>query len=279
MIFLKFLINISEINKVSSFLKKNYYTYKKRNTMKNIIPFILFLLFIPMISLSQSESDQKRQRRVERYQRPVTTPDVVVVPNPYISPYYNPYVPYYYNRYTPYTPYYGLPVATPTRLFNRPVFSMGVLSTIGTDPSLPTFGVYGTVGSENVFFKMSYEGSRVSNIEHYNNITLNDVYSWNDQSRGEFERYSALFVGMGGKLTPSIYPFLGANFYFQEQDLIFYDELHILSNDGEYSINGIDKNGLNVRGGIMFRKNNFEAGTNITLLNPARFGANIGLNF
>ena len=104
MIFLKFLINISEINKVSSFLKKNYYTYKKRITMKNIIPFILFLLFIPMISLSQSESDQKRQRRVERYQRPVTTPDVVVVPNPYISPYYNPYVPYYYNRYTPYTP-------------------------------------------------------------------------------------------------------------------------------------------------------------------------------
>jgi hypothetical protein len=86
-------------------------------------------------------------------------------------------------------------------------------------------------------------------------------------------------LGIGGKATPTIYPFLGANFYQMEEDLVFFDEFKILSDDGEYSINGLDKNGLNVRGGIMFRKNNFEMETNLTLMNPARLGFGIGFNF
>ena len=154
--------------------------------------------------------------------------------------------------------------------------------------------MYGTLGSENIFFKLSYEGSRVSEYEHYNNITLNDVYGWGDDSRGEFQRYSSLFLGIGGKATPTIYPFLGVNIYEMEEDLVpflgvniyemeedlvFYDELKILSNDGLYSINGLDKQGVNVRGGIMFRKNNFEMETSLTLMNPVRFGLGIGFNF
>lgn len=248
--------------------------------MKKTIILSIILILTPLFLIGQTERDQKQNKRSERYSRPVNTPsEVIIVPTPNYNPYFNPYYPnLYYNRYTPYNPYYGIPTVTP-RMFGKTVVSMGILSTIGSDPSLPTFGMYGTLGSENIFFKLSYEGSRVSEYEHYNNITLNDVYGWGDESRGKFQRYSSLFLGIGGKATPTIYPFLGANFYQMEEDLVFFDEFKILSGDGEYSINGLDKNGLNVRGGIMFRKNNFEMETNLTLMNPSRLGFGIGFNF
>ena len=266
--------------KYQDFIKKFYYNYFKRTTMKKYTILTILLSVLSIVSFGQSEFEEKQQKTFDRYQRPSNPPsEVIIVPSTNYNPYFNPYYPnLYYNRYTPYNPYYGIPIVTP-RMFGKTVVSMGILSTIGTDPSLPTFGMYGTIGSENVFFKLSYEGSRVSEYEHYNNITLNDVYGWGDESRGKFQRYSSLFLGIGGKATPTIYPFLGSNFYQMEEDLVFFDEFKILSDDGEYSINGLDKNGLNVRGGIMFRKNNFEMETSLTLMNPARLGFGIGFNF
>lgn len=245
--------------------------------MKNIIPFILFLLSIPMISLSQSESDEKRQKRFETYPR-----TNFITPNPYISPYYNPYynpyVPYYYNRYTPTRPYYGLAATAPVRSEKRVAISMGLLSTVNTDYTLPTLGVYGTVGSENVFFKISYEGSSY-NVMHYNNIKLSQVQSWGDTYVNQYDRYTSLFSGIGVRVGRSLYPFAGLNFNRTTNNLVYFDNLYILSNNGLYSIRGSHKNGLNFRGGILLRRGVFEIGTHVILPDPMRVGLNLGFSF
>ena len=182
----------------------------------------------------------------------------IIVPIPNYNPFFNPYYPnLYYNRYTPYNPYYGVPTMAPM-VFGRPSVSMGLVSTIGINPTLPSLGMYWTIGSENIFFKMSYERSRIleNDSTSNNNPTIND---------DTMEIYSSLFLGLGAKATDTIYPFLGANIYQTEYE--------------PYSIDGWDEKGINMRGGVLFRKNNFEVGTSLTAMKPIRFGLNIGFNF
>jgi hypothetical protein len=251
--------------------------------MKNIIPFILFLLFIPMISLSQSESELKRQKRFDRFGYPNTIVTPTPYTLPYYNPYYNPYIPYYNNRYTHLTPYYGLPLTTPIKSENRVVFSTGILSTVGVDKSLPSFGLYTTIGNDDVFFKVSYEGSQFEET-HYPNITIDmaegeGIGRFNDSLVGDYKRYSSLFLGLGIKTIKSFYPFFGVNLFRNSNNLIYYDETYILSNNGLYSIKGTYKDGLNFRGGILYRRGVFEIGTHVIIPHPMRAGLNIGLNF
>jgi hypothetical protein len=245
--------------------------------MKSNLTFILFLLLIPMISLSQSESDQKRQKRFERYPR-----TNFITPNPYISPYYNPYynpyIPYYNNRYTHLTPYYGLPATPPARRERKTIISIGTLSTFNMDYTLPTLGGYTTIGSESVFFKISYEGSAYD-VVHYNNIKLSEVNSWGDTYVNQYDRYTSLFSGIGVRLGRSIYPFAGLNFHRITNNLVYLDNSYILSNNGLYSIRGSHKDGLNFRGGILFRRGVFEIGTHIIIPHPMRVGLNVGFSF
>lgn len=251
--------------------------------MKLSLKFILFLIWIPMISLSQSESDLKRQKRFERFGYPNTILTPTPYTLPYYNPYYNPYIPYYNNRYTHLTPYYGLPPTTPTKSENRVVFSTGILSTVDLDKSLPSFGLYTTIGNESVFFKLSYEGSEFEAI-HYPNITIDmaegeGIGQFNDSLEGDYERYSSLFLGLGVKTIKSVYPFFGINLFRESNNLIYRDETYILSNNGYYSIRGSHKDGLNFRGGILFRRGAFEIGTHVIIPHPIRVGLNVGVSF
>lgn len=247
--------------------------------MKSNLTFILFLLLIPMISLSQSESDLKRQKRFERFGYPNTILTPTPYTLPYYNPYYNPYIPYYNNRYTHLTPYYGLPPTTPTKSENRVVFSTGILSTVNLDKSLPSFGLYTTIGNENVFFKLSYEGSEFEAI-HYPNISRYEAeHTYKDQLMYDYKRYSSLFLGLGIKTIKSVYPFFGVNLFRNSNNLIYYEDKPELSNNGYYSIRGSHKDGLNFRGGILFRRGAFEIGTHVIIPHPMRVGLNVGFSF
>ena len=247
---------------------------------------ILILLFLfPIVCLSQSEVDEKVRKRSERNNPPVT----IVEPSPVIVPTPTVVNPYYYNRYTPYTPYvpyrnrsgyYGNEYYSDNNYYNRQPLELNTkIGLLGGLSSPNSIGLYTTIGGQNSFVYLSYEGSKTSEYEHYNNISFEEVFSWEDELVDEFERYSSFTVAIGSDLFEGINHFAGVNFNRIDKDLVFYDEYHILSENGEYSINDSDKRDFGLVYGLLFDIRSMNVGTSIYFLTDPRVNLHFGFNF
>ena len=64
-----------------------------------------------------------------------------------------------------------------------------------------------------------------------------------------------------------------------DKDLVFYDEYHILSDNGEYSINDSDKNDFGLVYGVLFDIRNINVGTSVYFLTKTRLNVHFGFNF
>ena len=243
----------------------------------------ILLLFTPLLLLSQSEKDEKIRKRSERNtpttnyveSTPVFVPTPVqppvFYPNNYYSP-WNPYVPY---RRRNVSGYYGNDYysgnATPFNLKGRLGFTVS--------PNTPSsVGLYGTLGGET-FVYLSYEGSSESEYEHYDNISFEEVLSWEDEQIDTFEQYRSFSIGVGGVFVGNLSQFAGVNLSTLKTDLVFYDELLILSSNGEYSITDKLENDFNLMYGLLYDYNKVTFGSSVYFLGDTRFNLSVGVNF
>jgi len=244
---------------------------------------ILFLL-VPLTLLCQSEKDEKVRKRSERNNptpvyvepSPVFVPSPIQTPNFYpnnnfYSP-WNPYVPYRRRNVSGYygDNYYG---GNPT--------SINIKGRLGFtfSPNTPSsVGLYGTLGGET-FIYLSYEGSSQSEYEHYDNITFEEVMSWEDEQIDTFEEYRSFSVGIGGKLFKSLSQFVGVNLSTKQIDLVFYDEFLVLSSNGEYSITDKVEEDFNLMYGLLYDYEKVTFGSSIYFLGDTRFNVSVGVNF
>lgn len=246
----------------------------------------ILLLFTPLLLLSQSEIDEKVRKRSERntpqFSVVETTP-IIVPQNTVLYPYgnnfynpYNPYVPYRSFRNT--SGYYGNDYYGGN--YNRTPIELNVkLGLLGGVSSPSSLGMYTTIGGYKNFIYLSYEGSRVNDYEHYDNITFEDVFNWGDEQIDVFERYTSFTIGVGGNVFEDINHFAGVNLNKTDKDLVFYDEYHILSDNGEYSINDSDKNDFGLVYGVLFDIRNINVGTSVYFLTKTRLNVHFGFNF
>ena len=247
---------------------------------------LTILLLFPLVCLSQSEVDEKVRKRSERntpHFNVVETTPIIVPQNTVIYPYgnnfynpYNPYVPYRSFRNT--SGYYGNDYYSGN--YNRTPIELNVkLGLLGGVSSPSSLGMYTTIGGHKNFIYLSYEGSRVSDYEHYNNITFEDVFNWGDEQIDIFERYTSFSIAVGSNVFEKINHFAGVNFNSIDKDLVFYDEYHILSDNGEYSINDSEDNDFGLVYGVLFDIRNMNVGTSVYFLTKTRLNVHFGFNF
>lgn len=257
--------------------------------MINFKSLCFILLLIPNLLMGQSERDQKINKKSDR-NKPTTTVVVtesqtVYQNNSYYPP-LNPYNPYnnrgfrngyYENNYNSnrgnnnFFSKKRSDNSTPRNSNIRLGFIGGL-----SDPT--SLGLFTTIGNK-MFLYLSYEGSPSSTYEHYDNISFEEVMNWGDEQRDTFETYTSFSVGFGGEVTDKLSQFAGININTINKDLVFYDELLILSNNGEYSINDTEKTNFSLVYGLIFDMNKLSVGPSIYFLNRTRFNINLGFNF
>lgn len=222
----------------------------------------LFLGLIFTVSVfSQTERNQKIEKRVERdAPSPSIPPPYVVTPRPYVGPYYRPYQPWYNNRYYRNSFYYGAaPLAgSRTRPYRESdlIFGLGIVSSIMIDePS--TLGIRMMMGGKYLYIFGNYQYSNMNPHSHYDNITLVDVISWNDDYRQSITTNINWDLGVGMRINKHIYPTVSVGNNKIREYLVYFDELRVLSEDGLYSINGGEKDIFSLTAGVDFHLNKY----------------------
>jgi len=245
----------------------------------------LFLL-LPIICIGQSEVDDKVRKRSERNIPSFNSSDntTIIVPNTQptvIYPYgnfYNPYNPYSVRPFRNTSGYYGDDYYNGHSSYKKPSSFKTRLGLIGGLSSPSSVGMYGTFGND-LFLYLSYEGSKISDYEHYDNITYIDVIGWDDEKIDEFERYTSFTIGIGGDITEDISHFAGVNLNKVDKDLVFFDEFLILSDNGEYSINDTTKRDFGLVYGLLFNIKKINFGPSIYFLTNTRLNLHFGFSF
>jgi len=245
----------------------------------------LFLL-LPIICIGQSEVDDKVRKRSERNIPSFNSSDntTIIVPNTQptvIYPYgnfYNPYNPYSVRPFRNTSGYYGDDYYNGHSSYKKPSPFKTRLGLIGGLSSPSSVGMYGTFGND-LFLYLSYEGSKISDYEHYDNISYIDVIGWDDEKIDEFERYTSFTIGIGGEITEDISHFAGVNLNKVDKDLVFFDEFLILSDNGEYSINDTTKRDFGLVYGALFNIKKINFGPSIYFLTNTRLNLHFGFSF
>lgn len=249
--------------------------------MKKIILFAVYLFFTH-ITLAQSERDFKVQKRVERDTPMNRTPRPSSgSPSPYIGPgwdpyrpYYGSYQPWYNNRYYRNSFYYGtVPVAMSRSRPNRQndiMFGIGIVSTIMVDePS--TVGVRMMIGGKYIYLFGNYQYSKMNPHSHYDNITLENVISWNDYFRETVTTNVNWDLGIGMRINKKLYPTVSVGNNKVREYLVYYDDYRVLSENGLYSINGGEKDLFSLTAGVDLHLNKFVVlNTALGIAGPAR---------
>ena len=260
--------------------------------MINFKSLCFILLLIPNLLMGQSERDQKINKKSDR-NKPTTTVVVTESQTVYQNNSYYPPL----NPYNPYNPYNnrGFRNGYYENNYNSNIGNNNFFSKKRSDNSTPrnsnirlgfigglsdptSLGLFTTIGNK-MFLYLSYEGSPSSTYEHYDNISFEEVMNWGDEQRDTFETYTSFSVGFGGEVTDKLSQFAGININTINKDLVFYDELLILSNNGEYSINDTEKTNFSLVYGLIFDMNKLSVGPSIYFLNRTRFNINLGFNF
>ena len=263
--------------------------------MKNWL-LLVVCVFFTYTTFAQTERDDKVQKRVER-----DNPKPPVVVNPSTQPlpprtYYNPN-PYYYNRDPFYNPYRG-GWNNPRRSFYRPRYStpnysygkieseprnsdeiFGIGLDLYVTRTTPMFGAQGFVGGKEAYWLFGLAFSPVNPFSHFDNITLSDVLRWEDEYVRTY-RYNQIFqIGGGFRIGEIFYPRITLGGFTQKDYLVYYDELNILTQSGNYSINGGKTNSFIMDVGLNVHQQKWFISTSTGIVGPKRFSVGLGLLF
>ena len=238
--------------------------------MKNIL--LILILLLPFLTFGQSEEyfekSQKRSEKFFRNNSPIIYNPYLV--NPYNTPFYRPYI------YSPWSYYPRTTRVNRNDDIKYLLLHVGFSNTFSNNTPY-SYGVYVSFKGERMVTLFDIEFSNQNNYQHYDNISLGNVQYWNDDFIGELNTIFDFGIGVGPKVTSSLYPFVMASVIGSNQYLIFFDETYVLSNTGEYTINGDQSIQFNFGPGILFNYKFFELKTNFEILTPRRFNFGVGI--
>lgn len=210
---------------------------------------IVLMLLLPALTTAQSEQEQKLQKRAERDQ-PRTTPsqpDQTI----YVTPTYVPQNPFWFNRQRSiysqprYRDWHYDDRSEYTGQSKQSAFDIQLSLGLSLDVSatdMPTvFGLYAALGSSNFQIYGGWGTSTQNPYPHYPNITLEDVTNWNDEFHSFQDEIRCIPLGARIKHTNNLYHIIGINLIDKQRNLVYRDELNILtaeSDDNLYTIIG-----------------------------------------
>jgi hypothetical protein len=258
--------------------------------------FIIAFLFLFMGAAfgQNTERQQKVQKRVERTHKPTTntnngstgTSTVIINPRPYYginSPYYygNVYRDPYYNDF-----YYNTWPRPAVILNNRPTtrsksnsdFNFGLGLSGSYNQGLP--GIVGPnliLGGDQTYLTFSYQFSPDNPYTHYDNISYDEVLQWQDQYLTNVYEVKMFDVGLATKVKDNWAATIAIGSISYKTYLVYYDELEILSNDGNYTINGGTDSNTILLTGLNYHANNIILSFRYGILGPNKL--NIGLTY
>jgi hypothetical protein len=145
--------------------------------------------------------------------------------------------------------------------------------------SMPEIGLWLMAGRK-VLFIFDYTNSIQPDASvYYSNITLNDARSWNDKELKTQKNSNLFAAGFGTSVTKHIALYAQYGVGKIEKKYKFYDEMHVLSNNGQYSFFESKQTVFNLKvGAIYFMPKNLIARFDYDIQrNAFLFGAGIKL--
>lgn len=218
----------------------------------------------PSPTLSQSPKYSFSQQNTEYFQKNITrdqnrnyynnnNPRQVFITNPYYNNWgwgFNRWNPTFgWNSYNPFFWYDDWGWRNPGRVY---IYDNGRRDTIKAQPLHGSFGLsynmsheYGiwmTMG-RNFYFIGEFSRTNDRDISvFYPNLTLDKVLPWDDRKLNDYVKTQTFSFGVGKKIDKvmGVHAMLG--FGRIERRYRFYDELFVLSNNGEYTFPNYRKN-------------------------------------
>jgi hypothetical protein len=247
-------------------------------------PFFIFILLLTTPTYGQvTERAQKQAKVIE--QRTQSRPPQW---NPQRPNNQNPrpqriYTPYYYNPMV-WTPYWNPHRSWDNRTYiittdenriqsqrNPLRVSIGVLSEITTQQ--PTIAPYLVLGGKT-FLMTQYHWGGGNLYPHYNNIYQWEVDEWEDEFIKTQQQRREFVIGLGTTIK-RFSPYIGMGFPTITQWDIYKDETYTLSSSqdlGRYSINERRNTKTNLKLGVLYGWDSFEALLQISSFEGLSFG-------
>lgn len=224
----------------------------------------------PVFEQRPSESDQKRYYRGDNRQQ-VQPPTYHPPRNNYY--YYDPYwdwnfggwgwnrwnrwgAPNFYNYWNPYYYYDDFGYRQPARIYVRDGGAVdtvkGVLPrlSIGVQANQLEGGAFFTIGRKTYFILEYQHTYRRDKSKYYEDLTRDVVIPWNDKRLDDITKGGTFFAGLGQRFKRTgVHAALG---YVKERVRYqYFDELFILSNNGNYSFPSYNDTYLTMKLGVM----------------------------
>ena len=255
-------------------------------------PFFLFLLLLTSPLYGQNTERAQKQVKVmeQRTQsRPNHTPNWNPNQNRPIPQNQIIYRPYYYNPivwgYTPYwNPYRSwdgreyIITTDNSKTSPQPPLrvSVGVLSEVTTQQ--PTISPYLILGGKTFLITQYHFGGGNPSI-YYNNIYQWEVDAWEDEFVKISQQRREFVIGLGTTIK-RVSPYIGMGFPTITQWDIYKDETYTLSSPrdlGYYSINKDRETKTNLKLGVLYEWDSFEALLQISSFEGLSFGDGLRL--
>lgn len=237
----------------------------------------------PIPEMPRSESDQKRYYRGDNAPNYGGSPNYRGGGNYYNNPrnrvpYYQPYyydpfwdwnfggwgwnrwnrwgAPNFYNYWNPYYYYDDFGYRQPARIYVR---DGGIVDTvkgvlprisIGVQANQLEGGAFFTIGRKTYFLLEYQHTYRRDKSKYYEDLTRDVVIPWNDKRLDDITKGGTFFVGLGQRFKRTgVHAALG---YVKERVRYqYFDELFILSNNGNYSFPSYNDTYLTMKLGVM----------------------------
>ena len=256
--------------------------------MKKII---FFMMLIPIFGVSQSERGQKlsirnnssfsTQRSSESFQKNTVRENSTqnYDHNPRPRPNYHPQYPYYsdpyynfgwgnrwnrwgaplggYSYYDNWFYYDRFGYRQPARIY---IYENGIKDTIRGQKTKVRFGVsynskkmvggWLTIGNKNYFITEFSKSTQKDHSTYYSDLTMDQVLPWDDKKLSNLSDDWSFHAGLGRNMeTINVHALIG--FGKEINKYQYYDELKILSNNGNYSFQNFTDRYFSVKVGVI----------------------------
>lgn len=162
---------------------------------------------------------------------------------PYFDGWYGLYPRYGWYGYNQYWWYDRWGYRNPYRVY---IYQDGTTDTLRANPvhgsvgvsinNMPELGVWFTVGREYYFIGEVNFSYQSNNSTYYPDLTYDKVISWGDRRLPDYQKSFLVGLGVGKKVFKDLGVHAELGFGATEVRNVFYDNTHILSNNGNYSI-------------------------------------------
>jgi hypothetical protein len=172
---------------------------------------------------------------------------------------------YGWNSYYSYHWYDNWGYRNPARVY---IYNNGIRDTIKVDPVHGSFGlqynlnnelgVWATFGKKFYFVIDFSKTNNKSVAVYYPYLTLDKVLPWSDRKLSDEVNSNMFSVGLGKKINKKMGLHMSLGIGGEERKFRFYDEMYVLSNNGQYTFPNYKKTITTIKiGGIIDFSRNF----------------------